>query len=132
MAKVIIAGNSVVIKSEVSLEDLKMIQRFAPDTLKKKDKDGNEIYGVCFASKGCGNLTKYGPTFDAMADMDGKAIITIPFPDCSKSYDKKEYAADQYAQYMADLNDMELAVLESADTIRKNRDDFMRSIGVAD
>jgi len=78
MAKIFITGNVFVIKSTISLEKLKLLEKYRPEALKLKNEEGEAIFGV---GTGSSNISKNGASFkEATLDEAKLACMTLPFP----------------------------------------------------
>ena len=84
MAKVILAGSVFVVASELTVEDIKDAQRYAPEALQILDDEGEVVFALGY---GCyGSLNQNGICFDAECnDGSGKACITMPLPEGCKN-----------------------------------------------
>lgn len=109
MAKVIIAGDALVVKSSKSLEDLKTLEEYCPKALRLVETDENgkkeEIFRVETAS-GRGSINRNGATFtSATHDEEGLATITVPIP--ADVQDVVDYAAKTVGKAVVLLNKVE-------------------------
>ena len=79
MAKIVIAGDAVVVTSAMKLEDIKTIEKYRPKELVLKGgEDGKEpIFGVG-TTHGAGNINAVGASFGSETRDDDKlACITL-------------------------------------------------------
>ena len=77
MAKIVIAGDAVVVKSELNLEDIKTIAKYQPKALTLMGGDeGKEPIFALGTTTGTGSINSVGASF-GKADSDGKAVITM-------------------------------------------------------
>lgn len=130
MAKMIIAGNAIVIKSTLNLEDIKQIGLFDHKSLVMRDDEGHALFGVCVSERGHGTMDRNGVTFDRQADSNGAAVVTLPIP--SDVGNKKEYAADTYGQPLSMLTKFESTLLGRAQVLKDNRAATIAAIEVAE
>ena len=77
MAKIVIAGDAVVVKSELKLEDIKTIEKYNAKALTLMGGDeGKEPIFALGTTTGTGSINSVGASF-GKADSDGKAVITM-------------------------------------------------------
>lgn len=77
MAKIVIAGDAVVVKSELKLEDIKTIEKYNAKALTLMGGDeGKEPIFALGTTTGTGSINSVGASF-GKADADGKAVITM-------------------------------------------------------
>lgn len=113
MAKIVIAGQAIVVTSEMSLEDIKTIKKYRPDALVLKGgEDGKEP--VFALSVGNGNINSVGASFcEETRDEAKKATLTM-----TTSYDGEDiegFVTDKIGTAIINLNKLEAtlpAVLE--------------------
>ena len=119
-----IVGGAAVVESAHSLEDLKKIEKYRPDSLALYEGEGAERHMVFLvgSSKGKGNIGAFGAEFGETTTEDGKATITILLPEGTK--EPKKWVEDnigvailklnkveaQYAPALADVADEQAAV----------------------
>ena len=117
MAKIKIAGNTIVVESAYSLADIKKVERYDPTALTLADQKG---------APGCGSVGTYGVTFgDESKTGSGRAIVNVEVP--ADVENVVEYAVDKIGQAVAGLNEVESNVSASLgridadiETIRSN------------
>lgn len=131
MAKIVVAGDAVVITSDMKLEDIKTIKKYRPEALVLKGgEDGKEpIFrlGVC---NGAGSITKYGAEFGAEThDEDKKAMMTLIL-DTDKE-NVKEVVADTVGAYVMTLNKLEATLPAVLDDIKAEKERIMNNITIA-
>ena len=120
MAKIVIAGEAVVVTSAVKLEDYRKIAKYRPKALTLfGGEDGKEpIFKVCVANGGAGTIGKYGAEFaNATHDEQKLASITLVYTGAAGE-DIKENVADEIGPAVMLLNKLEEtipAVLQEID-----------------
>ena len=109
MAKIKIAGNTIVVESAYSLADIKKVERYDPTALTLADQKGGVKFKV-------GDESKTG---------SGRAIVNVEVP--ADVENVVEYAVDKIGQAVAGLNEVESNVSASLgridadiETIRSN------------
>ena len=75
-AHVEISGASVVVVSDVTLEDWKRVEKYAPEALKIVDEDGETVFKVKTCGSG-GSINEYGVCFGVHTNEGGKATVTV-------------------------------------------------------
>lgn len=106
MAKVIIAGQAVVVKSSLSLEDLKLIEKCRPKALTLMGgEDGKEPVFRIATTTGDGSINCVGAAFNSSSnDADPKACLTLAAKGIS---DIKEWVAENLTGALISLNKLE-------------------------
>ena len=107
MAKIVIAGEAVVVTSAIKLEDLRKVAKYRPDALVLKGgEDGKEPVfriGVC---SGTGKINKYGAEFGAETHDDAK-LATITLVTDALEGDIREAVAEAIGASILNLNKLE-------------------------
>lgn len=135
MAKVVIAGNAVVITSSMKLEDIRTIKKYYPDALVLQGgKCGQEpIFAIDVENNadGCGKINQYGASFAASTrNEEGLATITLI---CSEKVegDIKEYVADKLGLAISRLNMLEETLPDILHIIEAKKAQVVGSISIA-
>lgn len=131
MAKIVIAGDAVVVTSAIKLEDLRDIKKHRPSALVLKGgEDGKEPVFAIDVTTGSGNITKYGASFGTATRDDAKlASITLVAPGVEG--DIKEFVADELGTALINLNKLEETLPDVIQSIRDEKAQVMDSISVA-
>lgn len=133
MAKVVIAGDAVVVTSAMKLEDLMTIAKYRPKALVLKGGEDNKekLFAVSANKKGVGEINKYGATFGSESHDDAK-LATITFGLCnSGDGDIKEQVADVIGSAIINLSALEETLPAVLDEIAEEKAAVMDSISVA-
>lgn len=134
MAKVIIAGDAVVINSSIKFEDLKAIKKYRPEALiLKGGEDGKEQLFKIGIGENCGGISKYGITF-ATATRDDEKLATLTVVDNFDGEDAssiKEKVADKFGETLTNLNALEANLPDVIDEIETAKNDIIENITVA-
>ena len=130
MAKIVIAGEAVVITSAIKLSDLRKIAKYRPNALVLKGgEDGKEpIFrvGVC---SGSGKINKYGAEFGAETHDDAKlATITLVL---GIDGDVREAVAEAVGASILNLNKLEETLPAVLAEIDAEKDAILGNITVA-
>ena len=110
MAKILIAGDVIVLTSSKKLEDIKTLEKYDPKALSLYETDPitnvkAEVFKVG-STCGSGNINKYGASFASESrDGSGLATITLPIPKDIK--DAVAYASDEVGFSLMKLNEVE-------------------------
>lgn len=132
MAKILVAGDAVVAKSDVTLEDLKLVKKYRPNALKVMGgEDGKEVvFKVDVTDKGgSGSINTYGATFaKATNDEEKVAVITMLVPDGEKAED---YVSDKIGVGVLHLMKVEEALSDVIDEIKAEQQAVLDCIEVA-
>lgn len=76
MATLKVLGDTIQIKIELTEADFNKVKNYAPDALKVKNDDGDEVFGI---SMGANHWSKYGVAF-SNTDSAGRLFATVPNP----------------------------------------------------
>lgn len=113
MAKILIAGDVIVVTSSKKLEDIKTLEKYDPKALSLYEIDPvtnvkSETFKVG-STDGKGSINKYGASFASESrDGSGFATITLPIPDGVK--DVVAYASDEVGFSLMKLNEIEAGI----------------------
>lgn len=103
-AKIVILGAAAVLVSGVKLEDWKLVEKYAPEALKRMDEDGEPCFRV-MACKGSGSATKYGICWGTYISDEGNATVTVLIDESVD--DKKAAVMDIMGSALINLMDIE-------------------------
>ena len=106
-AKVKIAGGAAVVVSDYTLDEIKKIQKFAPEAMGLYKGEGahkEEVFHVA-TGKGNGSINQYGASYGTPPNADGKATITLIMPEGTA--DPKKWAAEYIGKAIIDLSKVE-------------------------
>ena len=130
MAKIVIAGDAIVVKSDLKLEDIKTIAKYQPKALTLMGgEDGKEPIFALGTTTGTGNINAVGASF-GKADADGKAVITMVMQGVPTEK-AKDWVADALGAALMNLNTLEGKLPEVLASIGAQRATVMENISVA-
>lgn len=130
MAKILVSGDAVVVKSELKLEDIRLVKKYRPHALKLLGGEDNKetVFKVDVSERGAGGINTYGATFVKATDDEEKlAVITILVPEGERA---KDYAQEHIGVGVLHLNKIEEALSEVVDEIRDEQQAVADSIEV--
>lgn len=131
MAKIIVAGDAVVITSAMKLEDLRTIAKYRPEALVLKEKEDMEPIFAIGVAEGHGHINKYGAVFGAETrDEDKLATITV-VANVPRDADIKEFITDELGFALINLNKLEETLPDVLTKIKEEKKSIMDSITVA-
>ena len=109
MAKVTVAGNAMVITSELTIKMIKELEKYRPNALRFTCKDENgtnmEMFRIALVD-GDGSLTRHGITFDRHGQAeDTPASLTVILP--AGSADKRKYVVEEYGDAIVNIGQIE-------------------------
>ena len=134
MAKITIAGNAVVITSELKLADLKNIEKYRPKALVLKggEEGKEEIFRIATTESAAGSLNQYGAAFGAESHgEDKKAVITMFMNNIPSDKSIAEVVADELGCAITNLNALEKTLPAVSAEIAAERKAVVESISVA-
>ena len=132
MAKVVVAGEAVVITSSLKLEDIKNIAKYRPGELTLKGgENGKEPIFAIGVTTGAGSINQNGASFGREAS-DGSKLATITMiAEGQKPGNIKEWVADTLGGALVNLNALEAKLPEVLDAIAAQKATVMANITVA-
>ena len=133
MAKVVIAGDAVVITSAMKLKDLQTIAKYRPEALTLKGgEDGKEpIFAISVDTRDSGSINKYGATFGSVThDAEKLATITLHLDLCEE-VDAKTAVAEAVGSAIIQLNTLEGTLPEVLASIEAEKANIMSNIFIA-
>lgn len=132
MAKVVIAGDAVVVTSTMKLEDLLTIAKYRPDALTLKGGEDNKevLFRISANKNGFGEINKYGATFGSESHDEAK-LATITLGLSAGAGDVKEQVADMIGSAIIKLSDLEETLPEVLEKIAAEKAAVMETITVA-
>lgn len=108
MANIVIAGDAVVVKSALKLEDIKTIEKYRPQALiLKGGEDGKEPIFAIGTTEGCGNINQVGASFGRESHDDNKYATITMVTGGNATGDIKEWVADRIGTAIISLNKLE-------------------------
>lgn len=110
MAKIVIAGNTCIVKSRVSAEELAELKKYFPEMLQTLDEKKNVVFAIGTGKTASANAS--GVQFDGVSN-DGFAICSLPIP--AGVEDKEAWATDTLARVMPKLNVLEDSIATGAE-----------------
>ena len=127
--KVTITGDAFALTSSIKVEDIKMLKKQSPDSLKIKDDENNDIFGIDYV-EGCPSISKFGITFSG-SSRDGKGFATLTGTIPTGVTNAKDYVADTFGSAASMLKDIETVLPDIIKEINDNRTAFINGITVA-
>ena len=127
MARITVAGNSFVIVSSIKMDDLKLVKKHRPNTLKLAHKEAKEDYFAI--GIGGNNVNKFGVSFGGVTNTDEKlAYMSMPIPDGVLS--AEAYVAEKVGVAIIHLNQVEANIRDVLPEIHKELETIQESIQV--
>ena len=129
MAKIVIAGDAMVVESAATLETLKTLEKYRPKALTLFDEDGKtEIFKVG-TTTGTGGIGAYGASFGSSAKNEGKkAIITTVIP--AGVTDAEAYAEEAVGVAIIYLSRVEAQFAAALESVEAEKATVRESITV--
>ncbi len=128
MAKIIIAGDAVVVTSALTLEDIKTVEKYRPKELVLKGgEDGKEPIFAIGTTKGAGSINGMGASFGR--EFNGKASITLCADDIPAE-GVKEWAADRIGNAIIHLKKLEEKLPAVLEEIKAEKTAVLESVTV--
>lgn len=107
MAKIVIAGDAIVVTSALKLEDIRTIEKYRPKELVLKGgEDGKEPIFAVGTTSGAGNINAVGASFGRESHDEAK-LATITMCTNGVTGDVKEWVADHIGTAIISLNKLE-------------------------
>ena len=106
MARIIIAGDAVVVESAHTLEEMKKLEKHRPKALALFDENGKDELFRVVTTRGTGSIGQYGASFGSESkNGEKKAIITMALP--AGVTDAKAYIEETIGVAIINLNRVE-------------------------
>ena len=131
MAKIVIAGESVVITSSVKLEDFQKVKKYRPKALVLMggEDDKEQVFGVSVVD-GSGKLTKFGIEFGKATHDENKfACLTMNLPEVGDR-NIKDVVADEIGPAVVLLCKIEEKIPAVLAEIKAEKDAILSNITV--
>lgn len=131
MAKILIAGDAVVVTSAIKLEDLRDIKKYRPSALVLKGgEDGKEPIFAIDVEEGKGEINKNGVCFGSATRDDAKLATLTMATSCVEG-DIKEFVADKLGSALINLNKLEETLPSVVQSIAAEKAQVLGAISVA-
>lgn len=129
MANIIISGSAVVLKSSVTLETIKKLKKYAPDSLILRDEKERLIFKVDVAAQGTGDVAEKAVYF-APVTHDPAGLATVSFGIPASVSDAKAWVADELGGAFPKLQELEAAMEAQSDLVDAAKAAMMENISV--
>lgn len=116
------------VTSNIKKEDIDLVKKYRPLALKKKDGDGNDVFGVSYVEgKPC--ISPNGITFGSTSSVGGFAMVTGSIPDeLPEGTTLGDFVADKVGGALTLALEFEASIPAVAAEIRSERDALINSI----
>lgn len=131
MAKIVIAGDAIVVTSALTLEDIRTIEKYRPKELTLKGgEDGKEPIFAIGTTTGAGNINGVGASFGRESHDDQK-LATITMCTNGVTGDVREWVADHIGTAIIYLNKLEEKLPDVLEEIADEKAEVLSNITVA-
>lgn len=131
MAKIVIAGDAIIVTSSMKLADIQTIQKYRPSELVLKGgEDGKEPIFAIGVTNGAGNINEVGASF-GRTSHDEEKFATITMVTDGVTGDIKEWVADRIGCAIISLNKLEEKLPAVLAEIEDQKAEVMGNITVA-
>ena len=131
MAKIVIAGDAVVVTSALKLEDLRTVAKYRPKSLiLMGGNDGKEPVFRIAVGRGAGDINQYGVEF-GQETRDEAKLATLTMVATGIGEDIKEFVADKIGGALINLNKLEETLPDVIEEINAEKAAVLESITVA-
>ena len=107
MANITIKRNVAFVESSMTLEQVKKLAKYRPESLKLKDEKGNPTF-IVGTTIGCGSIKPFGVSFGVQTDETKPAGVTFDIP--VGVADPKEYVMEVVGTAILNLEKVEAGV----------------------
>ena len=128
MADVKIAGNTIILTSTVTLEQLRRIEKHRPEVLEVHNAKEEIIFRV---GTGSNALNNHGASFNA-ATLDDRELAYISLPIPSGVADAKRYFAETFGQPHLHLKAVEQKLTDVLVEVEDKITEIMNDVTMAD
>lgn len=128
MAKIVIAGDAVVITSALKMEDLKTLEKYRPESMILYDEEKSPVFRIGIAS--CtGSIGAYCAEFNgASHDENGYATLTMMLS--QGEGDARERVAEIVGSAIIKLDELEEKLFPVLHEVQHERDRVLEKIEV--
>ena len=109
MSKIIVAGSSIVLKSDVTLENIQKLAKYRPSALELRGEKDELLFKIGVAAEGNGSVTPKALYF-APKTFDAEKLATITMEIPGSVANVKEYAADLLGSAYEQLTKLETQI----------------------
>lgn len=131
MAKITVVGEAVVVTSEMTLEDIKTVEKYRPNSLVLMGgEDNKEPVFAVGTTKGIGEINAFGASFGCETHEEPhKACITMLLGDVRG--DVKDWVADKFGLAIMNLNKVEAMIPSVLEEIAEEKAAILENIVLA-
>lgn len=132
MAKIVVAGEAIVITSALKLSDLETVKKYNPKALTLMGgEDGKEPIFCVGVNRGkAGSINQYGAEFGAET-RDDKKLATMTLMASGVTGDVKDFVADKYGAALMLLNKLEATLPAALEAIAADKKAILDNVAVA-
>jgi hypothetical protein len=132
MAKIVIAGDAVVVTSSLKLEEIRTVEKYRPNELVLKGgEDGKEPIFAIGVTDGCGNINEVGASFGRETHDEEKLASITMCTGAGITGDIKEWVAERIGGAIIKLNKLEEKLPAVLEEIEAEKAEVMSNITVA-
>jgi hypothetical protein len=129
MKNITIAGNSLVVTSDLTLAEIQTAEKYRPNALKLVDEKTDDTLFRVGAELGADDIDDFGVIFGGVSNDESKrATITLPLPAVVE--DKKAYVEEIYGVALAKLGKVEAQAATALEGIKAERDGVANKIEI--
>lgn len=110
-------AQTFVIVADITKEDVEILKKNAPDALKIKDDEGNEVFAINYV-EGTKSLAKFGVTFGSVT-TDGKLSLSCRVEDAENPQDEILDIVSPIQKYLEQLEASIPTAVEAVKTARE-------------
>lgn len=103
--KIKVIENKILVESSITVAEFESVRRYAPETLKLKDKEGDEIFVIMTGAVSC--IGDYGIVFNEYGD---KLVAWVDVDEVG--IPKKKYIEERYGMALSRLKEVETEVAQ--------------------
>lgn len=127
-----VVGQAMVITSAHTVEDLRLIERVAPNELylysDEAKTDPTFAIAIRDLPKQCGSFDDHGIIYDS-ADSEGNAQLTVKLPPIAADK-REEFLKEYFSGAIIKLLSLENLISETAATIRADQAEAMTNVSI--
>lgn len=132
MAKITVTGDAVAVKSTLTLEDIRTVEKYRPEALvlMSDDEEREPLFAVC-TTTGAGSISSFGASFGREShDEDKLAIITMIMTEPKENV--VDWVADHLGRAVLYLNKLEEKIPAVLEEIATEKAAIIRNIQVSE
>lgn len=131
MAKINVIGNAIVVTSGISLEAIKLIEKYRPQALVLFEGEGDKKQAIFKVSTGnSGSISKFGVIFNSATRDDSKLAVVTTVDENVPAEKIDQYLIDKIGTSIIKLNQLEAGLPAIIEEIKAEQEAILSNITI--